>query len=99
MIDNEEPKPLCPNCGSPGNAKWTFCAHCGLRLIERPYRVWRAIGFLVVGMVIVAFGAFGACFTLLGFSGESPWGILAGPAMLAFTIFSLVQFAGALRKF
>ncbi len=99
MQDNETLKRLCPDCGVPGDGDWVFCAHCGRRMVERPYKVWRALGYVLVGLLVVVFGAFGTCFTTLAFIGDAPWGLLAGPALLAVAVFSLIQLARSLRKF
>ena len=101
MEDNEELNRLCRDCGFPGPVSWVFCAHCGRRMVEQPHKVLRAIGYLLVGLLILVFGAFGTCFTTLGFAGGSgsSWGLLAGPALLALAVVCLIQLARSLRKF
>lgn len=63
---------VCPRCDNACNATARFCEHCGVRLSDPPATlghaagaVGRALAGVMLGVVALLMGAFGACLLLI----------------------------------
>lgn len=57
----------CSQCGSAVDGNSGFCPHCGAALgVKRGVSVWNQLLQVVLALVGLGAGSFGACFVLLG---------------------------------
>ena len=80
----------CPNCGAAQSASASYCTNCGAPLNlgsgNSLSPASKIIVSLALGFGALLFGAFGACFALLGSEGDLNWTLalfIALPALAA----------------